>query len=62
MKLKLYHGSANIIEKPEFGLGNAKNDYGLGFIVPNILNWPRNGPALKIGTGLPMSMNWKWTD
>lgn len=31
MKLKLYHGSANIIEKPEFGLGNAKNDYGLGF-------------------------------
>ena len=31
MKLKLYHGSANIIEKPELGLGNAKNDYGLGF-------------------------------
>ena len=31
MKLKLYHGSANIIEKPEFRLGNAKNDYGLGF-------------------------------
>ncbi len=27
----IYHGSKNIIEKPEFGKGNAKNDYGLGF-------------------------------
>lgn len=32
MKLKLYHGSANIIEKPEFGFENAKNDYGLGLL------------------------------
>ncbi len=27
----IYHGSKNIIEKPVFGEGNAKNDYGLGF-------------------------------
>lgn len=27
----LYHGSANIIEKPVFGFGKAYNDYGLGF-------------------------------
>lgn len=27
----IYHGSKDIIEKPEFGRGNAKNDYGLGF-------------------------------
>ena len=27
----LYHGSGKIVEKPEFGLGNPKNDYGLGF-------------------------------
>ena len=27
----LYHGSAKIIEKPVFGEGNRKNDYGLGF-------------------------------
>ena len=27
----IYHGSKNIIEKPEFGKGNKKNDYGLGF-------------------------------
>lgn len=29
--IELYHGSGNIIEKPVFGAGNAKNDYGLGF-------------------------------
>lgn len=27
----LYHGSANIIEKPVFGSGKKYNDYGLGF-------------------------------
>jgi len=29
--IELYHGSPNIIEKPLFGTGNARNDYGLGF-------------------------------
>lgn len=28
--MKLYHGSVDIIEKPELGKGNRKNDYGLG--------------------------------
>lgn len=28
---KIYHGSSNIIEKPEFGFGKKYNDYGLGF-------------------------------
>ena len=27
----LYHGSKDIIEKPEFGKGSKKNDYGMGF-------------------------------
>jgi len=27
----IYHGSKDIIEKPEFGKGNKRNDYGLGF-------------------------------
>ncbi len=27
----IFHGSENIIEKPLFGFGNPKNDYGLGF-------------------------------
>lgn len=29
--MTLYHGSANIIEKPIFGAGKQNNDYGLGF-------------------------------
>lgn len=29
--LTIFHGSKYIIEKPEFGLGKAYNDYGLGF-------------------------------
>lgn len=27
----LYHGSSRIIKQPEFGAGNPRNDYGLGF-------------------------------
>ena len=27
----IYHGSTKIIERPEFGKGNLRNDYGLGF-------------------------------
>ena len=27
----IYHGSKNIISSPSFGIGNPKNDYGLGF-------------------------------
>jgi hypothetical protein len=29
--LTIYHGSRFIVEKPVFGAGNARNDYGLGF-------------------------------
>lgn len=29
--ISLYHGSTKVIEKPVLGLGNPKNDYGLGF-------------------------------
>lgn len=28
---KIYHGSINIIKKPEYGKGKIRNDYGLGF-------------------------------
>lgn len=31
MRIRLYHGSVNMIEEPEFGVGNSKNDYGQGF-------------------------------
>lgn len=30
-KLTIYHGSSKIIERPDFGIGNPHNDYGLGF-------------------------------
>ena len=30
-KIILYHGSQQIIEKPIFGMGNPRNDYGLAF-------------------------------
>lgn len=30
-KLTIYHGSSQIIEKPIYGIGNLRNDYGLGF-------------------------------
>ena len=30
-KIKVYHGSPKMIERPVFGVGNPQNDYGLGF-------------------------------
>ena len=29
--LTLYHGSTKVVERPELGIGNPKNDYGFGF-------------------------------
>lgn len=29
--MRIYHGSENIIEKPEYGKGKTTNDYGRGF-------------------------------
>ncbi|MCQ2914916.1 MAG: DUF3990 domain-containing protein [Alphaproteobacteria bacterium] len=31
MKIKIYHGSINKIEKPIYGMGKKYNDYGIGF-------------------------------
>ncbi|MBR6086145.1 MAG: DUF3990 domain-containing protein [Spirochaetales bacterium] len=31
MEKTIYHGSVSVIEKPIFGYGNPRNDYGLGF-------------------------------
>ena len=33
MSKRIYHGSINIIEKTEFGIGKVRNDYGLGFYI-----------------------------
>ena len=34
----VYHGSTVIIEKPQFGVGNPNNDYGLGFYCTETLD------------------------
>lgn len=34
----IYHGSNNIIEKPEYGLGKKNNDYGFGFYCTQSLD------------------------
>ena len=35
--LIIYHGSSQVIETPEYGLGNPNNDYGLGFYCTETL-------------------------
>ena len=48
----LYHGSTKVIEKPIMGLGNPKNDYGLGFYCTENLElakeWASAAIALKV--------------
>ena len=37
----LYHGSAEIVERPQYGLGSDKNDYGRGFYCTETLELAR---------------------
>ena len=37
-KLTIYHGSPEIIEKPQFGKGKTYNDYGRGFYCTELKN------------------------
>lgn len=37
-KIIIYHGSASIIEKPQYGVGKKYNDYGLGFYCTESLD------------------------
>ena len=43
----LYHGSANIIEKPVYGFGKTYNDYGLGFYCTDSLQMAKEWAASK---------------
>lgn len=36
--MQIFHGSQKIVENPQFGLGNPKNDYGLGFYCTQSLD------------------------
>ena len=47
----LYHGSANIIDKPIFGYGKTYNDYGLGFYCTDNLEMAKEWGATKDRNG-----------
>lgn len=46
--LMLYHGSSVAVGNPVWGLGNPKNDYGLGFTVRRTKSWHANGRVLRL--------------
>ena len=37
----IYHGSENIIEKPEYGKGKPYNDYGRGFYCTEYIDFAK---------------------
>jgi hypothetical protein len=53
--LTLYHGSTKIIEKPEFGKGNPRNDYGLGFYCTESLELAKEWACVSMRGGFANS-------
>ncbi|MBO4703273.1 MAG: DUF3990 domain-containing protein [Bacilli bacterium] len=51
MERTIYHGSENIVRKPEFQKGNAHNDYGLGFYCCSNKDLAKEWSARKNGSG-----------
>lgn len=51
MFVRLYHGSENIIEKPEFGKGARNNDYGKGFYCTENIELAREWACAKQKNG-----------
>ena len=51
-KRKIYHGSSQIIEKPEFGYGKPYNDYGLGFYCTEQIDMAREWGVSKEKDGI----------
>ena len=47
----LYHGSENIIEKPEFGKGARNNDYGKGFYCTENIELAKEWACAKQNNG-----------
>lgn len=45
--MKLYHGSEKIVETPQFGAGNPRNDYGLGFYCTQNLDLAKEWACQK---------------
>ena len=53
--IALYHGSTKIIEKPVLGLGNPKNDYGLGFYCTENLELAKEWASTERSDGFANS-------
>ena len=51
----LYHGSTKVIEKPVLGLGNPKNDYGLGFYCTENLELAKEWSSTERSDGFANS-------
>ena len=52
MEIKvLYHGSTKVIEQPVLGLGNPKNDYGLGFYCTESLELAKEWACTELSDG-----------
>ena len=49
--LILYHGSNVIVEKPQFGYGNLRNDYGLGFYCTEDINLAKEWGVMESKDG-----------
>ena len=47
----LYHGSTKVIERPVLGLGNPKNDYGLGFYCTESLKLAKEWACTELSDG-----------
>ena len=48
---RIYHGSINVIEKPTFGIGKVRNDYGLGFYCTEDINLAKEWGASRDKNG-----------
>jgi len=53
--IALYHGSTKVIEKPVLGLGNPKNDYGLGFYCTENLELAKEWASTERSDGFANS-------
>lgn len=51
MKKTIFHGSQSIIEKPVFGYGKSRNDYGLGFYCTEDLTLAKEWAVTKDSNG-----------
>ncbi|MCQ2982536.1 MAG: DUF3990 domain-containing protein [Treponemataceae bacterium] len=51
MRKTIFHGSTSVIEKPVYGYGKIRNDYGLGFYCTEDLNLAKEWAVTKDSNG-----------